>query len=648
MRAFWGVLARCTLLSGLLLGAPASAVAQDNATCLMCHSSAAMFQSLEEPERYVVSLDEFSMSVHGSLGLTCVMCHQDLVGTGLPHAVDLESPNCAGCHGDIASIYLESVHGYAWNRGSPRAATCATCHGKHDIRRHTDPESHTYGERLLETCAQCHGKVGVLTDQLVKLPRTVESYARSVHGAPHETAVEAATCTDCHGVHDLKGPADASSKINPLNISTTCGQCHAEIAAEYDASIHGRALRTGLLDSPACNDCHGEHLILSPEDPDARTCAANLAVQTCGPCHDDPEIITKYNLQGGVIGTYVDSYHGWASRFGCEEIASCVSCHTAHSVLPAADTASTIHLDNVVATCGQCHEEADAAFARSYTHETTSMSTNPVNRIIRIIYLWVIALTIGGMALHNLLIMNYFMVKRRRDDRKLSSVLRLDRSQVIQHLLLTVSFAMLVITGFALRFPEAWWVEGLAAVGMTEELRGDLHRIFAVVLIVASLYHLYYVALNRRGRGEFRSIFPNYQDIKDAINNVAYYLFLRKEKVKFGRYDYTQKAEYWALIWGTVVMVITGFILWFPVEAVRIVSAWWLVPAAQTIHYYEAWLATLAIIVWHFFFVLLHPDVYPMSWTWITGTMTEEEVKHHHGRWYDELTAGDDSRSAKR
>jgi cytochrome b subunit of formate dehydrogenase len=603
----------------------------------MCHSSAGMFQGMEDADRLVVDEGEFDESVHGALGLSCVMCHQDLMGTALPHRAELQSPDCSACHGGIASTYLGSVHGYAWSRNNPRAPTCATCHGSHNIRRHTDPESRTYKPRLPDTCAECHGEAGLLTEQLVRLPMIVGSYAQSVHGSADGLESGAASCTDCHGVHNLTGPADPTSSINPFNISTTCGRCHAEIAEEYDSSIHGRALMTGLLDSPACNDCHGEHLILSHEDPDARTCAANLAAQTCGPCHDDPVIVAKYGLQGGVVGTYEDSYHGWASYTGCEATATCVSCHTTHSVLPAADPASSIAPANVASTCGQCHEAADEAFAASYTHETTSITANPVNRTIRTIYIWLIVLVIGGMLIHNLLIMNKFMIKKRDRERKTGSVLRLDRSQVVQHIVLAVSFTMLVVTGFALRFPGAWWVGSLNWLGMTEPLRGDIHRISAVVMIAVSLYHIYYIALTERGRVEFRAMVPTYRDVVEAGGSIGYYMFLRDRHVRFGRYDYTQKAEYWALIWGTVVMVVTGFILWFPLEAVKVLPWWWVVPAAQTVHYYEAWLATLAIIVWHFFFVILHPDVYPISWTWITGRMPREQMKEHHARWYDEF-----------
>jgi formate dehydrogenase gamma subunit len=390
------------------------------------------------------------------------------------------------------------------------------------------------------------------------------------------------------------------------------------------------------MDSPTCTDCHGEHLILSPNDPNAATCGAKQAIETCGECHNDPLLTSKYGLAEGVVDSYLDSYHGWASARLCDRSATCVDCHSAHLVLPAADPASTVSADNVVSTCAQCHPGADANFARSYDHRSSSITENPVNRIIRKIYLWIILVTIGGMVLHNLLIMNYYMIKRKREQEgSRETVLRFTVNEVIQHFALTVSFTVLVITGFALRFPEAFWVDWLTSAGMTEALRRNIHRASGVVLMITSLYHGWYVLATKRGRGELKAMLPAWRDITDAIENLLYYTFRSKKKVKFGRYDYSQKAEYWALVWGTIVMAITGLVLWFPILTARYLPSL-VIPAAQTIHYYEAWLATLAIIVWHFFFVIFHPEEYPMSWTWLTGKMTKKFVKEHHTQWYEE------------
>jgi cytochrome b subunit of formate dehydrogenase len=113
------------------------------------------------------------------------------------------------------------------------------------------------------------------------------------------------------------------------------------------------------------------------------------------------------------------------------------------------------------------------------------------------------------------------------------------------------------------------------------------------------------------------------------MNALRYYAGVREEKPLFGRFSYIEKSEYWALVWGTVVMGITGVILWFENTSMGMLSklGW---DIARTIHFYEAILATLAIVVWHFYFVIFNPDVYPMSLAWLTGKVSEEEMHDEH------------------
>lgn len=124
------------------------------------------------------------------------------------------------------------------------------------------------------------------------------------------------------------------------------------------------------------------------------------------------------------------------------------------------------------------------------------------------------------------------------------------------------------------------------------------------------------------------------------MQNVGYHMGLTKHKPRFDRYDYTEKLEYWALLWGTVVMFLTGLIMWFPAEA----AAWlgvgkpW-VDVSTVIHFYEAWLATLAILVWHLFFVIFHPKEYPMSTTWLTGNLSLEAMEERHPQELERLKA---------
>jgi cytochrome b subunit of formate dehydrogenase len=210
-----------------------------------------------------------------------------------------------------------------------------------------------------------------------------------------------------------------------------------------------------------------------------------------------------------------------------------------------------------------------------------------------------------------------------------------------------LAFRVLVITGFALRYPNAWWVSVLNYVGIFEEARSVIHRIAAVLLIYISVHHTLFLILTKRGRYEFRAFLPSIRDIKQVFQNLRFHLGLTSDKPKFDRYDYTEKAEYWALVWGTIMMALTGFILWFPTFFTSFMPAW-VVKISETIHFYEAWLATLAIGVFHFFFVIFHPEQYPMSFSWLTGKMPVEEAEEHHPMWLEkELVRGGAESSAK-
>jgi cytochrome b subunit of formate dehydrogenase len=129
---------------------------------------------------------------------------------------------------------------------------------------------------------------------------------------------------------------------------------------------------------------------------------------------------------------------------------------------------------------------------------------------------------------------------------------------------------------------------------------------------------------------------PRYQDVVETLQNIGYLLGLRRESARFDRFSYIEKAEYWAVIWGSVVMVVTGCMLWFENITLQYLAKW-VLDLATLVHYYEAWLATLAIIVWHFYSVIFNPDVYPMNWTWLTGKISEDMLRHEHPREYDRL-----------
>jgi len=110
---------------------------------------------------------------------------------------------------------------------------------------------------------------------------------------------------------------------------------------------------------------------------------------------------------------------------------------------------------------------------------------------------------------------------------------------------------------------------------------------------------------------------------------ITYNLGIRKERPRFGRFSYVEKAEYWALVWGAVVMIVSGFFMWADNIAVHWFPKGFL-DVMLVVHYYEAWLATLAILIWHMYSTVFNPSVYPMNPSWLTGKMPVEVYRHEH------------------
>ena len=124
-------------------------------------------------------------------------------------------------------------------------------------------------------------------------------------------------------------------------------------------------------------------------------------------------------------------------------------------------------------------------------------------------------------------------------------------------------------------------------------------------------------------------------------------LGLRPARPRYGRFTYAEKMEYFALLWGGVVMIATGLALWFEVPFLN-QFPFWSFQLATVVHYYEAILATLAIVVWHFYFTMLNPDVFPISKAMITGGVTREEMEREHPAELCEIDCVEDEHSRAR
>lgn len=570
-------------------------------------------------------------SVHKNL--ICSDCHTNFERFTADHSKTLKKSqiaDCSQCHADIAKEHKESIHGIALQDGIDESATCWDCHGSHDVKHVKMESSRVHPKNLASTCGHCHDNPELAKKFGIGIPTPGMMYSNSVHGKlVQEGRMDAATCSMCHGVHNIKNKVQPSSKISAFNIPETCGQCHEQAAKDYQQSIHWIRAKKGFRESPVCDDCHSEHSIQAVTTVNQRIEARKLQEKTCIVCHENPRIAERFGKSGTQARSYQDSYHGLAVMRGDTKAAMCVDCHHVHKILPSDHPESTVNVANVQATCQTCHPNASQVFSQSYSHQTLNETAAKIENFVANLYFWLIVSVIGGMILHNLLIFIYEIRKKKNKLVGEITIPRFTKNEVIQHLLLLTSFITLAITGFALKYHSSWWAELLLSFGMTETVRQNTHRVAAVIMIGVGLYHVAYLLFTARGRDVLINLMPRFDDLIDFRDNILYYLKINKHKPKFDKYDYTEKAEYWALIWGTVIMGVTGFILWFP----TMVGDWapvWLIKVSELIHFYEAILATLAILVWHWFFVIFHPHEYPMSLTWIDGKMTLANYRHHH------------------
>jgi cytochrome b subunit of formate dehydrogenase len=353
---------------------------------------------------------------------------------------------------------------------------------------------------------------------------------------------------------------------------------------------------------------------------------ARIAEATCTPCHESAILNDKYGLRRGRLATFIDSYHGLKTKAGDTHVANCASCHGVHRILPSTNPTSTIHPDNLQHTCGECHPGISNALAANPIHGVSNESQTSVADIVEKVYIIAIIVIIGLMVIHWLIDLGRqikLMMRRK------PQVRRMRPHEVLQHTLLMITFVVLVVSGFALRSGDGWITRFFFGWEGGFEMRGLLHRIAAILFSLTVVWHGIFILSSDRGRAFVRDMWPQGRDFSDFLQRVLYNLGLRKTTPRFPRFSYVEKAEYWALVWGAAVMILTGVLLWLDNWFVRMMPKE-ILDVALVIHYWEAWLATLAIAVWHLYSTVFSPHVYPMNPSWLTGTMPEEMYRHEH------------------
>ncbi len=400
----------CFALGLLLVAAPSVATAS-NDDCLSCHDDPELADS--RGVSLNVDPEVFQGSVHGENELECVDCHYELADAeDFPHDAPLERVECSMCHDDEHEDYTESVHGEAFAAGDPSVPVCSTCHGTHDIRRPTDPESSVYPLNLVDVCIECHTDTKIIAEHHLPPLEKMKAYESSIHmlALKKKGLAVSAACNDCHGSHKIMPSDNPDSPANRLNIPRTCAQCHQGIYKTYLESVHGQDYLEGNQDVPVCTDCHGEHSIKAPANPESTVYSTHVA-EICSNCHEDETLTKRYGFAVARLKSYLGTYHGIASKMGDTKTANCASCHGFHDIRPATDPESAIHPDNIPKTCGKCHPQAGKNFAVGKIHLSELRESSKGAEFVEKFYKITISGSVGGFLVF--IIVDLFARRRR-------------------------------------------------------------------------------------------------------------------------------------------------------------------------------------------------------------------------------------------
>ncbi len=474
-----------------------------------------------------------------------------------------------------------------------------------------------------------------------------------------------------HGKKDEKAAPEAH--VTAPRAYLACAGCHemehAEAMAGWQKSIHSRWLREDAkVAGPTCTSCHGSiHAVkkLAAYDPKAgarqKVPADRREIsRRCEGCHGNEEFAKAAGVNPEAALTYHDSMHGRLARVGNELAPVCTSCHAAskaqggtHAIVAKTDAASAVSAAQKKDTCARCHANASDNFAALVAHKPIQeIGGHIVPHVIHVAFSYLTTLTLLFFAFH--VVVDFIYELRQRLSRKpeddhgadaVRSVVRFDIHQRVQHWFMLSGVILLGITGWPLRGAGDLEASGYSRSFMKvfggAEGAATWHRVGAVLIILSAVYHLFYLTFLASKKRLPLSMLPMPKDALDMKDNILFMLGLKKERPKFERFMYLEKFDYWAVFWGIVMMVGTGFIFWFPTFFASHAPSW-LITAALIIHGEEATLAILFLFVVHFYNVHLKPSIFPMNWAWLNGRISVEMMKHEHPLEYERLKPGHD------
>ncbi|MCF8219841.1 MAG: hypothetical protein K9I68_05705 [Bacteroidales bacterium] len=325
-------------------------------SCMYCHKREDIYK-IENGERINLTVDDSHLENSAHSEQACIKCHTDVSNAKSPVCENSGKVDCSICHSEEVENYEMSKHGQLVARGKEMAPGCTDCHGRHKILSGDNTDSPIFPMNIPKLCGECHKKGETAAKILSgEKKNIVKDYRSSIHGKGllKSGLLVTATCVDCHTKHMELPADDPMSSVHENNINKTCSNCHLGVYEKFQASIHSSKTSDTEKDLPRCNDCHLSHSIERVDHTDFR----QKTLFQCGKCHNE------------LTDRYFETFHGKVSKLGSAGTAKCHDCHGAHNILPPENPKSTLSRENIIETCRDCHPNSNRKFAGYLTHAT--------------------------------------------------------------------------------------------------------------------------------------------------------------------------------------------------------------------------------------------------------------------------------------
>ncbi len=614
--------------------------------CLSCHGKKRFKKTVDgKTISLYVDKNDLQHSVHRNN--SCIKCHTNVSISKRPVCLNSGKVDCSMCHAEEVANYQTSQHGIDHANGKQNVPYCIDCHGTHNTSSKNDITSPTFARNIPDLCGKCHRegqKAAVVYTG--KQHEIYKHYTMSIHGKGliKSGLMVTATCVDCHTTHHELPASDPASSVYPDNIPKTCAQCHLGIYEKFKTSIHSKQVSKSKKKLPACNDCHQSHTIERVDIGDFRQKILNQ----CGKCHLD------------VASTYFDTFHGKVSKLGSVKTAKCYDCHGSHNILPVSNPKSTLSYYNIVETCKKCHPNSNRKFVGYLTHATHHNKTKYPYLFFTFWGMSILLIgTFGFFGLHTIMWLPRAGYERRRinKNRKDASktagtsfsnkihVQRFDGFSRFLHLLVIISFLSLAISGMTIKFSGVGIFQSISRVLGGYAVTGHIHRVAALITFIYFFLHIGYMLYKKcHSKIPLKKMLTGENTLVPRKKDIVEFFQSMKwflgigPRPEYGRWTYWEKFDYFAVFWGVVVIGGSGLLLWFPEFFTKMGLHGWLINVATIIHSDEALLATGFIFTVHFFNTHFRPDKFPMDPVIFTGSVSLEELKHDRPFEYKQLT----------